>query len=102
VKRDKVKIVYSSGKKEEPEKKVKVEIDIPYQPEEEGAIQQVQILIQDANHSLSDVFETLEIQESQSFEIEFTIPFGEKGQYIVLIDGKIVDNQFIPYPEDEQ
>jgi len=103
VKRDKVKIVYSSGKKEDPpERTVKVQIDIPYQPEEEGAVQQVQILIQDANHSLSDVYETFEIEEPESREIEFTIPYGDRGQYLVLLDGKIVDNQFIPYPEDEQ
>ena len=100
-KKDTVKIVYSKGPEEKLPKTVTTTIEIPYEPNEEGLPQQVQIRIQDKDHSITDIYDSFEITESETREIEFVIPYGDKAKYLLFVNGKDIGSEEIPYPEDE-
>ncbi|MBU8877779.1 Stk1 family PASTA domain-containing Ser/Thr kinase [Bacillus sp. FJAT-29790] len=92
-----VKVVLSKGKKEIPPKVVPVEINIPYDPTKEGQPQEVQIYIEDMNHSLTELYDTLYITENKKISIELLIPFGQKGGYKLVQDSNVIDYQTVPY-----
>lgn len=95
----KVKVVLSKGKEEIPPKTVVEEVDIPYEPVEEGQPQEVQIYIDDMNNSMTEPFETLYITENKKIRIELTIPHGQKAGYKIIRDKSVFIEQSVPYPE---
>lgn len=54
-------------------------IDIPYEPGAEGEEQNVQISIDDEEHSISDVYENFKITAPAERTIKFRIAPGQKG-----------------------
>ncbi|MGC8229709.1 Stk1 family PASTA domain-containing Ser/Thr kinase [Pseudobacillus badius] len=99
---DKVQVTISKGKKEIPPKTVTKEITIPYEPEEEGAPQEVQIYIEDMNHSMTEPFEVLTIHEDLKKTLEFVLTKESKAGYKVIRDQKVIIDETIPYPEDTE
>ncbi len=98
-KKDTIKVVFSLGKQPREPKPVKVEINIPYDPSEEGKEQQVQLLIEDANHKITDVYESFTITEPTVIPITFLVPYGVNAKYLLIVDGFPIENKEIPYPE---
>jgi serine/threonine protein kinase/beta-lactam-binding protein with PASTA domain len=97
---DKVTAVISKGKEVKPPKNVTKEITIPYDPPipgEPGQQQQVQIYIEDMNHSMTEPAQTLEITETKTIPIELSIPFGGKAGYKVIRDSKVIIDEAINY-----
>jgi serine/threonine-protein kinase len=95
-----LQLVYSLGPKADPPKTVSKTVDIPYEPQEPGQEQEVSILIDDAEHSISETYETFKITSPQVKTLDFTIEPGEKAYYQIIIDNKVVTSETIPYPEE--
>lgn len=98
---DKVTVTLSKGKKEVLVKHVQVEIDIPYEPIEEGMPQTVQILIEDMNNDITVPFDSFEITSPVTKIITLTIAEGTSGSYKVVRDDEAIIEEPVPYPEDE-
>lgn len=95
----KVKVVISKGKQEIPPKTVYKDVFIPYEPTEEGQVQEVQIYIDDMNHSMTEPYETNYITENFKIRLELIIPYGQKGGYRVIRDSTVIEEEVVPYPE---
>lgn len=93
-----LELVYSLGPEKEPNKTVSRKIDIPYQPEVEGEEQEVEILVGDAKHSISEAYDTFKITSPEVRTIEFTIESGQEAFYQILVDKQVVAMDKIPYP----
>ncbi|TWM24722.1 Stk1 family PASTA domain-containing Ser/Thr kinase [Bacillus licheniformis] len=98
---DKVEVTFSLGPKQKPVKTVTEKIDIPYESGAAGEEQNVQISIDDEEHSISDVYENFKITAPAERTIKFRIAPGQKGYYQVTINDKVVRSKTIEYPEDE-
>lgn len=96
-----VEVTFSLGPEKKPVKTVKEKIQIPYEPENEGDELEVQISIDDADHSISDSYENFKIKEPTERIIELKIEPGQKGYYQVTVDNKVVSYKTIEYPKDE-
>ncbi|TDL79914.1 Stk1 family PASTA domain-containing Ser/Thr kinase [Peribacillus frigoritolerans] len=96
---DTLEATISLGPEPMPIQKVKKKIEIPYPPELAGQPAEVSINIDDAEHSISDVFNQFTITENDSREIEFSIAPGDKAFYQVIIENRVVKSEIIPYPE---
>ncbi|WP_430743146.1 Stk1 family PASTA domain-containing Ser/Thr kinase [Bacillus atrophaeus] len=96
-----VEVTFSLGPEKKPVKTVKEKIQIPYEPENEGDELEVQISIDDADHSISDSYENFKIKEPTERAIELKIEPGQKGYYQVTVDNKVVSYKTIEYPKDE-
>lgn len=94
---DKVTIIISKGKEEKPPKTVTKELSIDYVPDVPGHPQEVQIFIEDMNHSLTEPAETIYISESIKKQIELNIEEGKKAEYKVMRSGKVIIDEFIDY-----
>ncbi|KMY53573.1 serine/threonine protein kinase [Bacillus sp. FJAT-27231] len=99
---DTVQVAISKGKKEIPPKTVTKEITIPYEPEEEGKPQEVQIYIEDMNHSMTEPFEVLTIQEDLKKTLEFVLTKDSKAGYKVIRDQRVIIDETIPYPDETE
>ncbi|NRD78829.1 Stk1 family PASTA domain-containing Ser/Thr kinase [Bacillus sp. BRMEA1] len=97
---DKVTVVISKGKEVKPPKSVTKDITIPYDPPvpgEPGQKQQVQIYIEDMNHSMTEPAQTFDITETKTVPIELNIPYGGKAGYKVIRDSKVILDEVINY-----
>lgn len=97
---DQVTVVISKGPEEIPPKVVKKEIQIPYDPVEEGEEQEVKILIDDFYHNMTIPADTFIITEPRVIEIELTIEKGKTAGYKVVIDNKVLIEEIVEYPEN--
>ncbi|UAL54213.1 Stk1 family PASTA domain-containing Ser/Thr kinase [Bacillus sp. CMF21] len=96
---DTLEATISLGPEPMPIQKVKKTIEIPYPPELAGQPAEVSINIDDAEHSISDVYDKFTTTETTTREIEFSIAPDEKAFYQVIIDNRVVKSEIIPYPE---
>ncbi|MCY8082891.1 serine/threonine protein kinase PrkC [Bacillus inaquosorum] len=96
-----VEVTFSLGPEKKPAKTVKEKVKIPYEPENEGDELEVQIAIDDADHSISDTYEEFKIKEPTERTIELKIEPGQKGYYQVMVNNKVVSYKTIEYPKDE-
>jgi serine/threonine-protein kinase len=96
---DTLEATISLGPEPMPIQKVKKTIEIPYPPELAGQPAEVSINIDDAEHSISDVYDKFTTTETATREIEFSIAPDEKAFYQVIIDHRVVKSEIIPYPE---
>ncbi|WP_226665765.1 Stk1 family PASTA domain-containing Ser/Thr kinase [Metabacillus litoralis] len=95
-----LQLVYSLGPKAKPPKTVSKTVEIPYEPSEEGEELEVLILIDDAEQSISETYETFKITSAEVRTLKFTINPGENAFYQIHIDGKVVTTETIPYPDE--
>ncbi|MEK3887022.1 Stk1 family PASTA domain-containing Ser/Thr kinase [Bacillus sp. FSL K6-3431] len=101
----KVKVVMSKGQEEVPPKTVTKEINIPYDPGEEGeeaVPQEIKIFIEDAYNSMTVPAQTFMIEGPVTKQIELTIEKGKKASYRVIrvSDNKVILDEEVEYPED--
>ncbi|OXT18707.1 serine/threonine protein kinase [Bacillus sp. OG2] len=91
-------VTFSKGKEEIPPKTVPVEITIPYEPEEEGEPQEIQILVEDMNNKMTAPFDTFYITEERKYNMELLIQEGSKAYYKVLRDSQQIIDEEVDYP----
>ncbi|MEN8699406.1 Stk1 family PASTA domain-containing Ser/Thr kinase [Bacillus infantis] len=91
-------VTFSKGKEEIPPKTVSVEITIPYEPEEEGEPQEIQILVEDMNNKMTAPFDTFYITEERKYNMELLIQEGSKAYYKVLRNSKQIIDEEVDYP----
>lgn len=95
-----VSVVISKGVKEKPAKEVYKEIEIPYDSPVEGEIQQVQIFVEDAEHSSNQLYKPpFDITGPKKEKIKLIIPFNGSAKIKVLVDEKLVLSETYPYEE---
>lgn len=97
----KVEVTFSLGPEKKPAKTVTEKIDIPYEPDTPGEELDVQISIDDAEHSISDSYENFKITAPAERTIKFKIEPGQKGYYQVTVNNKVIRSKTIEYPDDE-
>ncbi|KMY49400.1 Stk1 family PASTA domain-containing Ser/Thr kinase [Peribacillus loiseleuriae] len=96
-----VNVVLSKGKEEIPPKQVNVNITIPYEPEEEGQPQEVQIFIEDMNHSMTETYEPPFFITSEAYRtLEFTVQHNKKAGYKVVRDGQVILDEKVEYTKE--
>lgn len=92
-----INVVLSKGPEEKAESVYRREIEIPYEPLEEGMEQMVSIYIQDKTRTMIDPVDTFSITETTTYEILLTIVEGDKAAYQVVRDNNVIQNETIPY-----
>lgn len=97
---DKVSVTISKGKEVILPKDVIVEVQIPYNPIFQGTPQEVQIFVDDMNNSSFVPFLTFEITEPTTKIITLKVAHDRNAGYKVQVDGQVVTEQHVPYPED--
>ncbi len=97
-----VEVTFSLGPEKKPDKKVSVEIEIPYEASEEEKDKPVEvgIYVNDAKHSLDKPYDKFNIKEATTKTIELTISPDQSAYFQVLVDNKVVHTETVPYPED--
>lgn len=96
-----VNVVLSKGKEEIPPKQVNVNITIPYESEEEGKPQEIQIFIEDMNHSMTETYEPPFFITSEAYRtLEFTVQHNKKAGYKVVRDGQVILDEKVEYPKE--
>lgn len=94
-----INVVISKGPKAKQEKFYKKNIEIPYEPFEEGMEQTVSIYIQDKTRTMAEPVETMTITEDTSYFIELVIIEGDKAAYQIVRDNSVIENKTITYEE---
>ena len=94
-------VVISRGKEPIPEKKVVREIEIPYEPENEGEVVEAQLYIQDAKHDMTKPYKKYRLTETVIEKIEFVIPYGGKAYYRVIVNNTVKHEGVVEYPNGE-
>ncbi|WP_096154682.1 MULTISPECIES: Stk1 family PASTA domain-containing Ser/Thr kinase [Bacillus] len=83
------------------DKTTTIDLVIPYEADEEGVEQTVQIFIDDLNHNSDRPFETFKITENTPHTISITVAYKGSARYAVLVDDKEVDKGIIEYDDLE-
>jgi eukaryotic-like serine/threonine-protein kinase len=91
-------VTFSKGKEEIPPETVTEEITIPYEPEVEGEPQEIQILVEDLDNSMTVPFDTFYITEERKYELELMILKGSKAYYKVLRNNNLIIDEEVDYP----
>lgn len=92
-----INVVLSKGPEAKRESVYRQEIDIPYEPLEEGMEQTVSIYIQDKTRTMIEPVETFTITEATKYEILLTIVEGDKAAYQVVRDNIVILNETKTY-----
>ncbi|MFF2177010.1 Stk1 family PASTA domain-containing Ser/Thr kinase [Lysinibacillus sp. NPDC058147] len=87
-----IAVVISKGPAEKPKKTVvkTVAVKIPYEPAEEGMEQNIRIVIQDKNHTMSSAADSFTITADTDYKIQLVIEEGQIGAYKVIRDSEII------------
>ncbi|SFA74830.1 MULTISPECIES: Stk1 family PASTA domain-containing Ser/Thr kinase [unclassified Bacillus (in: firmicutes)] len=98
---DMISVVISKGKKEVPPKEVTREVIIEYAPAIAGQPQEVQILIDDLDRSMTVPDETFYITQTTKRTIKLRIPYGGQAGYKVIRDSSVIIDEVEEYPREE-
>jgi eukaryotic-like serine/threonine-protein kinase len=98
---DKISVVISKGQEVKQPKPVSVDVTIEYDPAEPGQEQEVVIYIDDLNRTIFDPADTFPITARTKIKLELLVPYGKKAGYKIVRDGKVVEEQSVPYPDSE-
>jgi eukaryotic-like serine/threonine-protein kinase len=93
-----ITVVISKGKAPLPEKKVVQEVEIPYEPAQDGETVEAQLYIQDAKYDMTKPYKTYRLTETVKEKVEFIIRPGETGYYRVIINNEVKREGVVPYP----
>lgn len=97
---DTITVIISRGKETLPVKTVIKDIEIPYEPEEEGQVIAAQLYVQDANHNMTTPYKTYRLTAPVTETVEFEIPYKETAYYRVIVNNVVKDEGTIPYPNN--
>ncbi|WMT17901.1 Stk1 family PASTA domain-containing Ser/Thr kinase [Parageobacillus toebii] len=97
---DTITVIISRGKETLPVKTVIKDIEIPYEPEEEGQVMEAQLYIQDAKHNMTTPYKTYRLTAPVTETVEFEIPYKETAYYRVIVNNVVKDEGTIPYPNN--
>jgi eukaryotic-like serine/threonine-protein kinase len=98
---DSVTVILSKGKEPLPPQTVTEEISVPYEPNEEGKPQTVEIYVEDNDSTYSEPVISESITETKNYSIDLLIEQGKTGKYKVVRDGKVFFENEVPYPGEE-
>ena len=107
-----INIVVSKGEEPKPPKEHTVEVTIPYEPSEpepgnevnpnlQQLPQKVDVYIDDANHDSNVPFESFTIIEDTVKTYTLTVKQGETASYKIVRDDKVLQEETVPYEDDE-
>ncbi|QVY63240.1 Stk1 family PASTA domain-containing Ser/Thr kinase [Cytobacillus gottheilii] len=94
-----VNVVLSKGVEELPLQEVIEEVDIPYEPLEEGAEQEIQLYIEDADRNMTEAADVFTITENKRISIQLNIAHGTNAGYKIIRDNSVLLEKTVPYPE---
>ncbi len=94
----KVTVIISKGNF--PPKTVTKEITIEYQGTTLGQSNEIQIYIEDMNHSMTEPYKTLYISQDVKETLEFMIEYKGFAGYKVMRDNNVIMSDKVYYPED--
>ncbi|OMP68557.1 Stk1 family PASTA domain-containing Ser/Thr kinase [Domibacillus epiphyticus] len=97
-----VEVILSKGPEEIPPKKVLKDIVIPYEPGTEGEPQEIQIYIEDMDHSMTEPYEKFLITEDTERTLEFVFEEGTKSGFKVIRDQIVIMDETIPFPDADE
>jgi serine/threonine-protein kinase len=92
-----IEIVLSKGPVAKKIKTFVKSVEIPYEPEIEGAEQIVRIYLQDQTHSLAEPVQEFVLTETKLQQIQLEIEEGQKGAYRIMVDSKVIADEIIEY-----
>jgi serine/threonine protein kinase/beta-lactam-binding protein with PASTA domain len=92
-----IDVVVSKGPIEKPIKTYFDEIEIPYEPNEDGSEQIVRIYIQDRDQTMAEPAEEFVLTESRSVQIKLDIEEGQKAAYRIDRNGTVIAEESIDY-----
>ena len=95
-----IDVVLSKGPKEKPIKTYIQTVEIPYESEE-GLEQNVQIFIEDREHSITEPFEEFKITQTTTHRIQLEIEEGQKGAFQIRVDSKVIMDETVKYENVE-
>lgn len=90
---DRVKVIISKGKEEIPPETAVRNIEIPYEPDEEGVPQEIRIHIEDMKNNLSVPADTFFIDKTEIRQLHFLIEKGKKAIYQVYRDDRLIEEK---------
>lgn len=96
---DKVTVVLSKGKEELPFIEKTVEIDIDYEPSEEGKEQEVLIYIEDVNRDINELAERIKISKNTTIRLKLLISPDSPSVVRVVRDGDVYTEKKYSYPQ---
>ncbi|MCZ0756077.1 Stk1 family PASTA domain-containing Ser/Thr kinase [Anoxybacillus sp. J5B_2022] len=99
---DTITVIISRGEEPKPNKTVIKEIDIPYDPEQQGEVVEAQLYIQDANHDMTKPYKTYRLTAPIKETVEFVIPYEGQGYYRVIVNNVVKQEGTIPYPNSKK
>lgn len=99
---DTITVIISRGEEPKPNKTVIKEIDIPYDPEQQGEVVEAQLYIQDANHDMTKPYKTYRLTAPIKETVEFVIPYEGQGYYRVIVNNVVKQEGMIPYPNSKK
>jgi len=100
---DTVEVTFSLGPEIKPNKTVTIDIKIPYESDEEDdkkKEKEVEIYVNDANHSFEKPYKKFKITEPTTTKIELTIKPEQNAYYQVLVDHEVTQTETVPYPDE--
>ncbi|WP_040228045.1 Stk1 family PASTA domain-containing Ser/Thr kinase [Bhargavaea cecembensis] len=92
-----IKVILSKGPEASPVKTFIQGVTIPYEPDEEGAEQTVNIYVKDLSHNFDKPAETFTIKEDTTKRIRMEIRQGGSAEYRIERDGRVIAEETIPY-----
>lgn len=104
----KVSVVISEGKEQQPIKHIIQTVAIPYTGEEDEdeddeeaskPSQTIRVYIQDRNHSMTDPYEEFTITEDEEITIKIELEEGGRGAYRVMRDNVQVEEKTFDYED---
>lgn len=92
-----IQVTISKGPAEKKVKFFSTSLEIPYDAVEDGGEQVVYIYIEDKNHKILDLYDTLTITETTPYRIQLEIEEGGVGGYRIVRDSTEIFSNKIPY-----
>ncbi len=80
----------SSSSSQESSQNFDVSVKVPFNGNNNKKSNTVQVYLEDQNHHLNDVYQTLNITKDQTVRLSFVLDQGEKGAYKIVRDGQTI------------
>lgn len=96
---DKVTVVLSKGKEELPFIEKTVEIDIDYEPSEEGKEQEILIYVEDVNRNINELAEKIKISKNTTIRLKLLISPDSPATVRVIRDGDVYTEKEYSYSQ---
>lgn len=73
--------------------KFAVSVKLPFEENNQGKSNKVQIYISDKSHQIKNIYQTLDITGDREVQIPFELEDGKKGAYKIVRDGQVIEEK---------